>query len=68
MAKYKTLWQRLKPEHKQEIKDLKKDFPTTFQFLKNELKNETCWTNVRYGTASRIMDECGTPFFGNAFK
>tara|TARA_R110002074_G_scaffold348182_3_gene518571 strand:+ start:468 stop:680 length:213 start_codon:yes stop_codon:yes gene_type:complete len=64
----KTLWEKLHPEHKQAIKNLKKNYPTTFKNLKNCLKNETYWVNVRYGTASRIMDECGISFFGDAFK
>ena len=68
MKTKKTLWERLHPEYKKAIKNLKKYYPLTFKDLKNELKNETIWVNVRYGTASRIMDECDISFFGNAFK
>jgi hypothetical protein len=64
----KTLWKRLLPEHKQAIKEMEDIYPTTFKSLKNYLKNETSWIDVRYGTASRIMDECGISFFGDAFK
>lgn len=68
MKKQETLWKKLHPECKQAIKKLKKNYPTTFEDLKNQLKNETSWVNVRYGTASRIMDECDILFFGSAFR
>tara|TARA_R110001606_G_scaffold128792_2_gene263426 strand:- start:2362 stop:2571 length:210 start_codon:yes stop_codon:yes gene_type:complete len=68
MKKQETLWKKLHPECKQAIKNIKKDYPTTFENLKNQLKNETSWVNIRYGTASRIMDECDISFFGNAFR
>jgi hypothetical protein len=68
MKKQETLWKKLHPEYKKAIKNLKKHYPITFEDLKNQLKNETSWVDVRYGTASRIMDECDISFFGNAFK
>ena len=68
MKKQETLWKKLHPEYKKAIKNIKKDYPTTFEDLKNQLKNETSWVNIRYGTAEWIMDECDILFLGNAFR
>ena len=54
MKKQETLWKKLHPECKQAIKNIKKDYPTTFEDLKNQLKNETSWVNIRYGTAVEL--------------
>ena len=67
MAKDKTLWQRLKPEHKQEIKDFKKGFKWYGSTLIRVLKKNHFWVDLRYGDGMSINKICKTSFLGDVF-
>ena len=67
MAKYKTLWQRLKPEHKQEIKDFKNKHKCSGIDLIGALKKNHFWVDLRYGDGMNINQICKTPFLQDAF-
>ena len=63
-----TLWERLKPEHKQSIATKFSDYPHSHTAL-IELLNETSFfTAIPYGTAFDIMSACKLEFFGDAFN
>ena len=61
MAKDKTLWQKLKPEHKQEIKDFKA------RMLIATLKKNHFWVDLRYIDGMNINKICKTTFLGDVF-
>ena len=67
MVKYKTLWQRLKPEHKQEVKDFKNEYKISGSELIASLKKNHFWIDLRYGDGMNINQICKTPFLGDAF-
>ena len=67
MAKYKTLWQRLKPEHKQEIKDFKKEFKWYGSALIGTLKKNHFWVDLRYVDGMDIAKICKNEFLGDVF-
>ena len=67
MVKDKTLWQRIKPEHKQEIKDYKKEYKCSGIDLIGTLKKNHFWVDLRYIDAMNIHQICKTPFLGDVF-
>ena len=67
MLKYKTLWQRLKPEHKQDIEDFKNEYKSSGSELIAALKKNRFWVDLRYGDGMNITNICKTPFLGNVF-
>ena len=67
MKKYKTLWQRLKPEHKQEIKDFKNEYKISGSELIASLKKNHFWVDLRYQDGMSIAKICKTSFLGDLF-
>ena len=68
--KYKrlNLWQRLKPEYKEVIKQENKKYSYKMASIKRELKNSYFFTEVTYGTAFDVMSANKLDFFGDAFN
>tara|TARA_R110002167_G_scaffold190660_2_gene392959 strand:- start:633 stop:848 length:216 start_codon:yes stop_codon:yes gene_type:complete len=67
MVKNKTLWQRLKPEHKQEVKDFKNEYKNSGSELIASLKKNIFWVDLRYVDGMNITEICKTPFLGDVF-
>ena len=64
----KTLYERMKPEHK---KSIAKDFidrPHSHDALIRMLSDEHYFTAVPYGDAFDIMNSCELDFLGDAFN
>ncbi len=68
MQKRLNLWQRLKPEYKQAIKEENKKYPYKIEEIKEELKSKDYFTEVRYGVAFYVMSPNKLNFFGDAFN
>ena len=68
--KYKqlNLWQRLKPEYKEVVKQENKKYSYKMASIKRELKNSYFFTEVTYGTAFDVMSANKLEFFGDAFN
>jgi len=62
-----NLWQRLKPEYKENIKQANKKYSYKIDSIKQELKNEYWFTEVRYGIAFDVMIPNNLDFLGDAF-
>ena len=62
-----TLYDRLKPEHKQKIAEQYADLPFSHREIVEALSSEYFYTNVRYGTAADVSFICGIKFFGDVF-
>ena len=67
MAKDKTLWQRLKPEHKQEVKDFKNEYKISGSELIAILKKNHFWIDLGYVDGMNINKICKTTFLGDVF-
>ena len=67
MIKYKTLWQRIKPEHKQEIEDFMNEYKISGSELIAILKKNHFWIDLRYLDGCNITKICKTPFLGDVF-
>ena len=63
-----NLWQRLKPEYKEVIKQENKKYSYKMASIKRELKNSYFFTEVTYGTAFDVMSANKLDFFGDAFN
>ena len=68
MQKRLNLWQRLKPECKQAIKEQNKEYSYKIAEIKKELKNEYWFTEIRYGIAFDVMVPNKLNFLGDAFN
>ncbi len=62
-----TLYDRLKPEYKKSIAKLYKDRKHTHEALVKTLSEEYYFTEIKYGDAFDIMNECNLDFLGYAF-
>jgi len=63
-----TLWERLKPEHKQSIAAKFSDYPHSHATIIELLSELSFFTTVPYGTAFDVMSACNLDFFGDAFN
>ena len=63
-----TLYERLKPEHKQKLSKHYSDHPFVHNEIVEALTTELFWTNVRYGIAQDVSFVCDINFFGDAFR
>lgn len=63
-----TLYDRLKPEHKQSIADRYANLPLCHREIIEALSNEYFFTEVRYGIASDVAFICKIKFFGDVFS
>ena len=68
MQKRLNLWQRLKPEYKKAIKKSNKKYSYKMANIKQELKNEYWFTEVKYGIAFDVMIPNKLDFLGDAFN
>lgn len=62
-----TLYQRLKPEHKESISEYSKRYPHSAKSIITSLKSENFFTNIRYGEAMEVESICKLKYFGDAF-
>jgi hypothetical protein len=67
MQNRQNLWQRLKPEYKKQLKKSNKKYSYKMASIKQELKNEYWFTEVKYGIAFDIMIPNKLSFLGDAF-
>ena len=63
-----TLYDRLKPEHKQAIAEQYANLPFSHREIVEALSNEYFYTNVRYGIAADVAFICEIKFFGDVFS
>jgi len=63
-----TLWERLKPEHKQSIATRFSDYPHSHEAIIELLSESSFFTAIPYGPAFDIMSACNLKFFGDAFN
>jgi hypothetical protein len=68
MQKRLNLWQRLKPEYKEAIKERNKKYSYKIAEIKEELKSKEYFTEVRYGIAFDVMIPNKLDFLGDAFN
>ena len=68
MQKRLNLWQRLKPECKEAIKEQNKKYSYKMASIKKELKDTYWFTEVRYGVAFDVMIPNKLDFLGDAFN
>ncbi len=68
MQKRLNLWQRLKPEYKEAIKEQNKKYSYKIAEIKEELKSKEFFTEVRYGIAFDVMIPNKLSFLGDAFN
>jgi hypothetical protein len=68
MQKRLNLWQRLKPECKEAIKEQNKKYYYKIAEIKEELKSKEFFTEVRYGIAFDVMIPNKLNFLGDAFN
>ena len=68
MQKRLNLWQRLKPEYKEAIKERNKKYSYKIAEIKEELKSKEFFTEVRYGIAFDVMIPNKLSFLGDAFN
>lgn len=66
--KRQNLWKRLKPECKKNIKEANKKYSYKMATIKQELKNEYWFTQVKYGIAFDVMTPNNIDFLGDAFN
>ena len=62
-----SLYDRLKPEHKQKLLEYHTDLPFSHNEIVQVLSNEYYFTEVRFGIAADVSFICKINFFGNAF-
>ena len=63
-----NLWKRLKPEYKKNIKQANQKYSYKMDTIKQELKNEYWFTQVKYGIAFDVMTPNKLNFLGDAFN
>ena len=63
-----SLYDRLKPEHKQSIANRYANHPHGHQEIIESLSNEYFFTEVKYGIAADIAFTCDLKFFGDVFS
>ena len=63
-----NLWKRLKPEYKKQLKKENKKYSYKMAKIKEELKNEYWFTEVKYGIAFDVMSANKLDFLGDAFN
>ena len=63
-----SLYNRLKPEHKQSIADRYADLPSCHREIVEALSSEYFFTEVRYGIAADVAFICEIKFFGDVFS
>jgi len=63
-----TLYDRLKPEHKQTIADRYANLPFSHREIVEALSSEYFYTNVKYGIAADVAFICKIKFFGDVFS
>ena len=51
----KTLWQKLKPEYKQRLKEQSVEYPTTVEGIKISLKDNYFWSHLTLGQAKDLI-------------
>ncbi len=68
MQKRLNLWQRLKPECKQSIKEEYKKYSCKMANIEEELKSKEYFTEIRYGIAFDVMIPNKLNFLGDAFN
>ena len=64
----KTLYERLKPEHKTSLAIYHAGRHHSHQALIKVLSNEYYYTEVKYGDAFDITNACNLDFLGDAFN
>ena len=63
-----TLYDRLKPEHKQTIADRYANLPFSHREIIDALSSEYYFTEVKYGIAADVEFICKIKFFGDVFS
>mgnify|MGYP003634538066 CR=1 FL=1 len=63
-----SLYERLKPEHKQKLTKHYANYKFQHKEIVEVLSNEYFFTQVRYGIAVDIEFVCNIKFFGDAFN
>ncbi len=63
-----NLWKRLKPEYKKKLKKENKKYCHKMASIKQELKNQYWFTEVKYGVAFDVMSANKLDFLGDAFN
>ena len=63
-----TLYDRLKPEHKQTIADRYANLPFSHREIVEALSSEYYFTEVKYGIAADVEFICKIKFFGDVFS
>lgn len=63
-----SLYERLKPEHKQKLSEHYAEHKFSHREIVEVLSNEYFFTEVRYGIASDVEFVCNLNFFGDAFN
>ena len=63
-----SLYERLKPEHKQKLTEHYANYKHSREEIVEVLSNEYFFTQVRYGIAADIEFVCDLKFFGDAFN
>ena len=63
-----TLWERLKPEHKQSIANRFGKYPHSHEAIVELLNETNFFTTVPYSIAFDIMSACNLSFLGDAFN
>ena len=63
-----TLFQRLKPEFKQKLKDYAPKYPYTHENIMESFNTEFFFVNVTYGVADDACTACGVAYFGDLFE
>jgi hypothetical protein len=68
MKKRLTLYERLKPEHRDRLNAYYTQFPSIHKEMTEVLSSEYFFTNIRYGMASDIEWTCELSYLGDAFN
>jgi predicted transcriptional regulator len=53
----KTLWERLSKENQLILINNKKEYPSTYENIIEELKNNYGWTNLTVSTSNTILND-----------
>ena len=64
----KTLWQKLKPEIKQAIKDQQDKYPSMVEGVKISLKENYFWSHLTIGQARDIVSFTDTPLHSISYE
>jgi len=63
-----SLYERLKPEHKQKLANRYSNMPHLHHEIVRVLSYEEFFTEVKYGIAFDVVSTCDLNFFGDAFE